>query len=71
MYGSGQWSCHAATCRGRTQLGASCNEAAFGEIQKHIDSSHHELFVLEDMWRFLQEHFQGQETFNQIELILP
>jgi hypothetical protein len=41
---------------------------------KSILTALHELFVgltdPQDLWRFLQEHFQGQETFNQIELIL-
>jgi hypothetical protein len=53
---------------------AAYKESAFGEIQKHIDSSLHELFIElndpQELWKFLQEHFQGQETFNQIELIL-
>jgi hypothetical protein len=52
----------------------SFKEKAFGEIEKHIDPSLHELFVdIKDpvkLWNFLRDHFQGQESFTQIELIL-
>lgn len=49
-------------------------EKAYGEMQKFIDPSLHELFVgindPKELWEFLQSHFHGQESFNQIELIL-
>jgi hypothetical protein len=47
----------------------NCISLLSSSLQKSLESVDNNLGEL-DLWRFLQEHFQGQETLDQIELLV-